>query len=157
MFLKQSESRLQPVCSWWKKGGFPFRLLVELCVLMRGSAAKAVPVVPHRIRTGPGVKISDIRVSDADQWGVQEETDSARSTATLTCVHNEPGAEDRWALPAGTCVCAAATHTQQLLPWATLFPWASWRWSHESFFLSCSTSELLGVNYWIKLEAAPQS
>lgn len=50
---------------------------------------------PHRIRTGPGVKISDIRVSDADQWGVQEETDSARSTATLTCVHNDPGAQDR--------------------------------------------------------------
>ncbi|XP_066055538.1 transmembrane protein 132B [Chamaea fasciata] len=48
-----------------------------------------------RIRTAPGVKISDIRVSDADQWGVQEETDSARSTATLTCVHNDPGAEDR--------------------------------------------------------------
>ncbi|XP_072792268.1 transmembrane protein 132B isoform X2 [Taeniopygia guttata] len=48
-----------------------------------------------RIRTAPGVRISDIRVSDADQWGVQEETDSARSTATLTCVHNDPGAEDR--------------------------------------------------------------
>ncbi|NXV65105.1 T132B protein, partial [Molothrus ater] len=48
-----------------------------------------------RIRTGPGVRISDIRVSDADQWGVQEETDSARSTATLTCVHNDPGATDR--------------------------------------------------------------
>ncbi|KAM7034727.1 transmembrane protein 132B isoform 1-T1 [Acridotheres tristis] len=48
-----------------------------------------------RIRTAPGVKISDIRVSDADQWGVQEETDSARSTATLTCVHNDPGAPDR--------------------------------------------------------------
>ncbi|NWZ43625.1 T132B protein, partial [Brachypodius atriceps] len=48
-----------------------------------------------RIRTAPGVKISDIRVSDADQWGVQEETDSARSTATLTCVHNDPAAEDR--------------------------------------------------------------
>ncbi|KAI1233164.1 hypothetical protein IHE44_0006369 [Lamprotornis superbus] len=47
------------------------------------------------IRTAPGVKISDIRVSDADQWGVQEETDSARSTATLTCVHNDPGAQDR--------------------------------------------------------------
>lgn len=58
-------------------------------------AAKAIPVVPHRIRTAPGVKISDIRVSDADQWGVQEETDSARSTATLTCVHNDPGAQDR--------------------------------------------------------------
>lgn len=50
---------------------------------------------PHRIRTASGVKISDIRVSDADQWGVQEETDSARSTATLTCVHNDPGAPDR--------------------------------------------------------------
>ncbi|XP_031983833.1 transmembrane protein 132B isoform X2 [Corvus moneduloides] len=48
-----------------------------------------------RIRTAPGVKITDIRVSDADQWGVQEETDSARTTATLTCVHNDPGAEDR--------------------------------------------------------------
>ncbi|OWK50601.1 Transmembrane protein 132B [Lonchura striata] len=48
-----------------------------------------------RIRTASGVRISDIRVSDADQWGVQEETDSARSTATLTCVHNDPGAEDR--------------------------------------------------------------
>ncbi|XP_018772342.3 transmembrane protein 132B isoform X1 [Serinus canaria] len=48
-----------------------------------------------RIRTAPGVRISDIRVSDADQWGVQEETDSARSTATLTCVHNDPGAQDR--------------------------------------------------------------
>ncbi|XP_027588916.1 transmembrane protein 132B isoform X1 [Pipra filicauda] len=48
-----------------------------------------------RIRTAPGVKITDIRVSDADQWGVQEETDSARSTATVTCVHNDPGAEDR--------------------------------------------------------------
>ncbi|KAJ7419943.1 Transmembrane protein 132B [Willisornis vidua] len=47
-----------------------------------------------RIRTAPGVKIVDIRVSDADQWGVQEETDSARSTATVTCVHNDPGAED---------------------------------------------------------------
>ncbi|NXK85851.1 T132B protein, partial [Formicarius rufipectus] len=48
-----------------------------------------------RIRTAPGVKIVDIRVSDADQWGVQEETDSARSMATVTCVHNDPGAEDR--------------------------------------------------------------
>ncbi|NWU06012.1 T132B protein, partial [Cephalopterus ornatus] len=48
-----------------------------------------------RIRTAPGVKITDIRVSDADQWGVQEETDSARTTATVTCVHNDPGAEDR--------------------------------------------------------------
>ncbi|NWW44887.1 T132B protein, partial [Pedionomus torquatus] len=48
-----------------------------------------------RIRTGPGVKIMDIRVSDADQWGVQEETDSARSTATVTCMHNDPGAENR--------------------------------------------------------------
>ncbi|NXU72205.1 T132B protein, partial [Oreotrochilus melanogaster] len=48
-----------------------------------------------RIRTAPGVKILDIRVSDADQWGVQEETDSARSTATITCVHNDPNAESR--------------------------------------------------------------
>ncbi|NXX92658.1 T132B protein, partial [Centropus bengalensis] len=48
-----------------------------------------------RIRTAPGVKIADIRVSDADQWGVQEETDSARSTATVTCVHNDPTAESR--------------------------------------------------------------
>ncbi|XP_062487601.1 transmembrane protein 132B-like isoform X1 [Pezoporus occidentalis] len=48
-----------------------------------------------RIRTAPGVKILDIRVSDADQWGVQEETDSARTTATVTCVHNDPSAESR--------------------------------------------------------------
>nr|XP_021141929.1 transmembrane protein 132B isoform X1 [Columba livia] len=48
-----------------------------------------------RIRTAPGVKIVDIRVSDADQWGVQEETDSARTSATVTCVHNDPGAESR--------------------------------------------------------------
>ncbi|XP_054248732.1 transmembrane protein 132B [Indicator indicator] len=48
-----------------------------------------------RTRTGPGVKISDIRVSDADQWGVQEETDSARTSATVTCVHNDPNAENR--------------------------------------------------------------
>ncbi|XP_040467272.1 transmembrane protein 132B [Falco naumanni] len=48
-----------------------------------------------RIRTAPGVKIMDIRVSDADQWGVQEETDSARTTATITCVHNDPNAENR--------------------------------------------------------------
>ncbi|NXN21383.1 T132B protein, partial [Nycticryphes semicollaris] len=48
-----------------------------------------------RIRTAPGVKIMDIRVSDADQWGVQEETDSARSTATITCMHNDPSAENR--------------------------------------------------------------
>ncbi|NWH56900.1 T132B protein, partial [Geococcyx californianus] len=48
-----------------------------------------------RIRTAPGVKILDIRVSDADQWGVQEETDSARTTATVTCVHNDPTAESR--------------------------------------------------------------
>ncbi|KFU89575.1 Transmembrane protein 132B, partial [Chaetura pelagica] len=48
-----------------------------------------------RIRTAPGVKILDIRVSDADQWGVQEETDSARSTATITCAHNDPSAENR--------------------------------------------------------------
>ncbi|NXS99401.1 T132B protein, partial [Jacana jacana] len=48
-----------------------------------------------RIRTAPGVKIMDIRVSDADQWGVQEETDSARSTATVTCMHNDPSAETR--------------------------------------------------------------
>ncbi|XP_071619806.1 transmembrane protein 132B [Heliangelus exortis] len=48
-----------------------------------------------RIRTAPGVKILDIRVSDADQWGVQEETDSARSMATITCVHNDPNAESR--------------------------------------------------------------
>ncbi|XP_075290986.1 transmembrane protein 132B isoform X2 [Opisthocomus hoazin] len=48
-----------------------------------------------RIRTAPGVKITDIRVIDADQWGVQEETDSARTTATLTCVHNDPNAENR--------------------------------------------------------------
>ncbi|XP_074965976.1 transmembrane protein 132B isoform X2 [Phalacrocorax aristotelis] len=48
-----------------------------------------------RIRTAPGVKILDIRVSDADQWGVQEETDSARTTATITCVHNDPNAENR--------------------------------------------------------------
>ncbi|NXP10851.1 T132B protein, partial [Thinocorus orbignyianus] len=48
-----------------------------------------------RIRTAPGVKIMDIRVSDADQWGVQEETDSARSAATVTCVHNDPSAESR--------------------------------------------------------------
>ncbi|NXH99220.1 T132B protein, partial [Pachycephala philippinensis] len=48
-----------------------------------------------RIRTAPGVKIVDIRVSDADQWGVQEDTDSARSSATVTCAHNDPGAEDR--------------------------------------------------------------
>ncbi|XP_042661481.1 transmembrane protein 132B [Tyto alba] len=48
-----------------------------------------------RIRTAPGVKIMDIRVSDADQWGVQEETDSARTTATITCMHNDPNAENR--------------------------------------------------------------
>ncbi|NXG46558.1 T132B protein, partial [Psilopogon haemacephalus] len=48
-----------------------------------------------RTRTGPGVKITDIRVSDADQWGVQEETDSARTSATVTCVHNDPSAENR--------------------------------------------------------------
>ncbi|NXL44724.1 T132B protein, partial [Podilymbus podiceps] len=48
-----------------------------------------------RIRTAPGVKIMDIRVSDADQWGVQEETDSARSTATITCMHNDPNPESR--------------------------------------------------------------
>ncbi|NWU24650.1 T132B protein, partial [Dyaphorophyia castanea] len=48
-----------------------------------------------RIRTAPGVKIVDIRVSDADQWGVQEDTDSARTAATVTCAHNDPGAEDR--------------------------------------------------------------
>ncbi|XP_026715492.1 transmembrane protein 132C isoform X1 [Athene cunicularia] len=48
-----------------------------------------------RIRTAPGVKIMDIRVSDADQWGVQEETDSARTTATVTCMHNDPSAENR--------------------------------------------------------------
>ncbi|CAM9536858.1 unnamed protein product [Bubo scandiacus] len=48
-----------------------------------------------RIRTAPGVKIMDIRVSDADQWGVQEETDSARTTATITCMHNDPTAENR--------------------------------------------------------------
>ncbi|XP_047929834.2 transmembrane protein 132B isoform X7 [Anser cygnoides] len=48
-----------------------------------------------RIRTAPGVKIMDVRVSDADQWGVQEETDSARTTATITCVHNDPDPESR--------------------------------------------------------------
>ncbi|KAM6246902.1 transmembrane protein 132B [Porphyrio hochstetteri] len=48
-----------------------------------------------RIRTAPGVKILDIRVSDADQWGVQEETDSARTMATITCMHNDPNAENR--------------------------------------------------------------
>ncbi|NXS55029.1 T132B protein, partial [Brachypteracias leptosomus] len=48
-----------------------------------------------RIRTAPGVKIMDIRVSDADQWGVQEETDSAGTAATVTCVHNDPDPETR--------------------------------------------------------------
>ncbi|NWX44085.1 T132B protein, partial [Steatornis caripensis] len=48
-----------------------------------------------RIRTAPGVRITDIRVSDADQWGVQEETDSARTTATITCMHNDPNIENR--------------------------------------------------------------
>ncbi|NWI08075.1 T132B protein, partial [Crypturellus soui] len=48
-----------------------------------------------RIKTAPGVKIVDVRVSDADQWGVQEETDSERSTATITCMLNDPSAEDR--------------------------------------------------------------
>ncbi|NXW96046.1 T132B protein, partial [Larus smithsonianus] len=48
-----------------------------------------------RIRTAPGVKIMDVRVSDADQWGVQEETDSGRTAATITCMHNDPNAENR--------------------------------------------------------------
>ncbi|XP_068767281.1 transmembrane protein 132B isoform X4 [Struthio camelus] len=48
-----------------------------------------------RIKTAPGVKISDVRVSDADQWGIQEETDSERTTAIITCVHNDPTAENR--------------------------------------------------------------
>lgn len=77
------------------EGVFPSALPAHLSGFVYRSVAKAVPAVPHRIRTAPGVKIADIRVSDADQWGVQEETDSARTTATLTCVHNDPGAEDR--------------------------------------------------------------
>ncbi|NWX85558.1 T132B protein, partial [Nothoprocta pentlandii] len=48
-----------------------------------------------RIKTAPGVKIVDVRVSDADQWGVQEETDSERTTAIITCVLNDPTAENR--------------------------------------------------------------
>ncbi|RMC05720.1 hypothetical protein DUI87_17263 [Hirundo rustica rustica] len=64
----------------------------QAAVLISG---KNFSIKRNLIRTAPGVKISDIRVSDADQWGVQEETDSARTTATLTCVHNDPGAEDR--------------------------------------------------------------
>ncbi|XP_014454062.2 transmembrane protein 132B isoform X1 [Alligator mississippiensis] len=48
-----------------------------------------------RIKAAPGVKIMAIRVSDADQWGIQEEIDNEGTTATVICAHHDPNAESR--------------------------------------------------------------
>ncbi|KAF7484128.1 hypothetical protein GHT09_004360 [Marmota monax] len=43
---------------------------------------------PHRIKAAAGVKITAVRISNEDQWAVQEEVDhgSTQTTATLACV-----------------------------------------------------------------------
>ncbi|XP_075754585.1 transmembrane protein 132B isoform X1 [Pelodiscus sinensis] len=48
-----------------------------------------------RIKAAPGVKIMAIRVSDADQWGIQQEIDNEReqTTASVVCVRNDPNIE----------------------------------------------------------------
>ncbi|XP_077776138.1 transmembrane protein 132B isoform X1 [Podarcis muralis] len=50
-----------------------------------------------RIKAASGVKIIDIRVSDPDQWGVQQDVDNGRTqtTATIVCEHINPNAESR--------------------------------------------------------------
>lgn len=44
--------------------------------------------LPHRIKAAAGVKITAVRLSNEDQWAVQEEVDhsSTQTTATLACV-----------------------------------------------------------------------
>nr|XP_025045369.1 transmembrane protein 132B-like [Pelodiscus sinensis] len=51
-----------------------------------------------RIKAAPGVKIMAIRVSDADQWGIQQEIDNEReqTTASVVCVRNDPNIESRF-------------------------------------------------------------
>uniref|UniRef100_A0A803TJF9 Transmembrane protein 132B n=1 Tax=Anolis carolinensis TaxID=28377 RepID=A0A803TJF9_ANOCA len=50
-----------------------------------------------RIKAAPGVKIIDIRVSDPDQWGVQQDVDNGRTqtTATIVCERFDPTTESR--------------------------------------------------------------
>ncbi|XP_061458973.1 transmembrane protein 132B [Rhineura floridana] len=50
-----------------------------------------------RIKAAPGVKIMDIRVTDPDQWGVQQDVDNGRTqtTATIVCEHIDSNTESR--------------------------------------------------------------
>uniref|UniRef100_A0A8D0E926 Transmembrane protein 132B n=1 Tax=Salvator merianae TaxID=96440 RepID=A0A8D0E926_SALMN len=50
-----------------------------------------------RIKAAPGLKIIDVRVSDPDQWGVQQDVDNGRTqtTATIVCERIDPNAENR--------------------------------------------------------------
>ncbi|EOB02329.1 Transmembrane protein 132B [Anas platyrhynchos] len=131
-------------------------------------AGRSLASLAAGIRTAPGVKIMDIRVSDADQWGVQEETDSARTTATITCVHNDPDPESRTTYKCGSQLmghqgrAAQCTVPNQSLLWywrfaalLTAMTWApedtAWlglcpRVVRHGSFLSLASTALVGVH-----------
>ncbi|XP_044296880.1 transmembrane protein 132B [Varanus komodoensis] len=69
-------------------------LVMFLVSLTSGSLADQFTL---RIKAAPGVKIVDIRVSDPEQWGVQQDVDNGRTqtTATIVCERIDPNAESR--------------------------------------------------------------
>ncbi|XP_077164419.1 transmembrane protein 132B isoform X1 [Paroedura picta] len=59
------------------------------------AAGSRVDQFTLRIKAAPGMKITDLRVNNPDQWGVQQDVDNGRTqtTATVVCERIDPNAE----------------------------------------------------------------